>query len=428
MSFYDETETRSRDERAADLAKALSRAVDDAKHTPGMARALREIEPEDITSLADLTRLPVMQRADLAEAQARRPPFGGMTTRRPTEFDHLFMSGTTYGPGRLESDWWRMGRFMHASDVANDDVMLNSFSYHLSPWGMMFESGARAVGAVVLPAGPSQTDLQLRAARDVGATVYAGTPDFLRILLERAGQLGLTLDLARAVVANGALSPALRKLFRDHGIMARQCYAGADLGLLAYESEAMEGMIVDEGVILEIVRPGTGEPVPEGEIGEVLVTLLNPDYPMIRLATGDLSAVLPGESPCGRTNLRIRGLLGRVDQTSKINGIFIHPGQIAKLVARFPELEAARILIDRDSGVDRLTVQLETASTDPAPYDEAIFQALRLRGRILLVPPGSLPRDGKVIEDRREAEAPPDPASDTPRPPASPEAPAIPQG
>jgi len=404
MSSYDETETRTRDEREAGLTRALARAVDDAKHTPGMARALREIEPEDIASLADLTRLPVMQRADLTEAQARRPPFGGMTTRRPTEFDHVFLSGTTYGPGRLESDWWRMGRFMHASDVGNDDVMLNSFSYHLSPWGMMFESGARQVGAVVLPAGPGQTDLQLRAARDVGATVYAGTPDYLRTLLERAEQLAIGLEISRAVVANGTLAPSLRKQFRDRGIVARQCYAGADLGLLAYESEAMEGMIVDEGVILEIVRPGTGEPVAEGEIGEVLVTTLNPDYPMIRLATGDLSAVLPGESPCGRTNMRIRGVLGRVDQTSKINGIFIHPGQVAKLVARFPELSAARILIDREAGVDRMTVQLETAASDPAPYDEAIFQALRLRGEIALVPPGSLPRDGKVIEDRREAE------------------------
>lgn len=403
MSFYDETETRSADQRAADLARALSRAVDDAKHTPGMARALREIEPEDIASLADLTRLPVTRRADLAEAQSRRPPFGGMTTRRPTEFDHVFLSGQTYGPGRLEADWWRVGRFMHASDVANDDVILNSFSYHLSPWGMMFESGARAVGAVVLPAGPGQTDLQIRAARDVGATTYAGTPEFLKTLLERADQMAVPLSLARAVVANGALAPSLRKSFRDRGIMARQCYAGADLGLLAYESEAMEGMIVDEGVILEIVCPGTGEPVPEGEIGEVLVTVLNPDYPMIRLATGDLSAVLPGASPCGRTNMRIRGLLGRVDQTSKINGIFVHPGQIAKLVARFPELNAARILIDREDGVDHMTVQLETTASDPSPYDEAIFQALRLRGRVVLVPPGSLPGDGKVIEDRRTA-------------------------
>lgn len=407
MSFYDDTETRSRDEREANLTRQLSRAVDDAKHTPGMARALREIEPEDIRRLADLSRLPVTRRADLAEAQSRRPPFGGMTTRRVTEFDHVFATpGGLYAPGRLENDWWRLGRFLHASDVGYDDVMLNSFSYHLSPWGMMFELGARAVGAMVLPAGPGQEDRQLGAARDVGATVYAGPPDYLNALLARADALEVPLAIIRAVMADGALPPGLRKQYRDRGIMARLCYAAADLGLLAYESEAMEGMIVEERVILEIVRPGTGEPVPEGEIGEVVVTMLNPDYPMIRLATGDLSAVLPGESPCGRTNLRIRGLLGRVEQMARIGDSFIHPGQIAKLIARFPEITGARLLIEPAEGGDGVTLQLETAATDPAPYAAVILPALRLPGQVALLPPGSLSGEAVAIEDRRTASAP----------------------
>ena len=403
MSFYDDTETRSRDEREADLVRQLSRAVDDAKHTPGMARALREIEPEDIRTLADLARLPVTRRADLAEAQSRRPPFGGLTTRRVTEFDHVFAAPCgLYAPGRLESDWWRLGRFLHASDVGNDDVMLNSFSYHLSPWGMMFESGARAVGAMVLPAGQGEEDAQLRAARDVGATLYAGPPDYLARLLARADELSIQLPISRAVMADGALPAGLRKQYRDRGIMARLAYAAADLGLLAYESEAMEGMIVDERVILEIVCPGTGQPVAEGEIGEVLVTTLNPDYPMIRLATGDLSAVLPGESPCGRTNLRIRGLLGRVAQMARIGDAFIHPGQIAKLVARFPELTGARLLIETgEGGADRVTLQLETAATDPAPYAAAILPALRVTGQVALLPPGALAGEAVSIEDRR---------------------------
>lgn len=407
MSVYDDTETRSRDEREADLTRQLSRAVDDAKHTPGMARALREVEPEDIRRLSDLSRLPVTRRADLIEAQSRRPPFGGMTTRRVTEFEHVLIApGPVYAPGRQEHDWWRLGRFLHASDVGNDDVMLNSFSYHLSPWGMMFESGARAVGAMVLPAGPGQEDLQLRAARDVGATTYAGPPDYLNTLLARADALEIPLAITRAVMADGALPASLRKQYRDRGIMARLCYAAADLGLLAYESEAMEGMIVDERVILEIVRPGTGEPVAEGEIGEVLVTTLNPDYPMIRLATGDLSAVLPGESPCGRTNLRIRGLLGRVEQMARIGDTFIHPGQIAKLIARFPEITGARLLIEAgagDAGGDGVTLQLETAASDPAAYAAAILPALRLPGQVALVPPGSLTGEAVAIDDRRPA-------------------------
>lgn len=407
MTPYDDDEIRSQDEREADLARALSRAVDDAKHTPGMARSLRDIEPEDITSLADLARLPIIRRSDLAAAQEKRPPFTGLTTRRPNEFDHIFQSaGPIYAPGRVENDWWRLGRFLHASDVDSDDVIHNTFSYHLTPFGAMFESGARAVGAAVLPAGPGQTDLQIQAARDAGSTVYAGTATYLQTLLDRAAELDIALRIDRAVMTSGGLTGSLRKLYRDRGVMARQCYATGDLGLLAYESEAMEGMIVDEGVIIEIVHPDTGTPVAEGEMGEVLVTTLNPDYPLIRFATGDLSAFMPGPSPCGRTNLRIRGPLGKVDQTIRINGNFVHPGQMAKLIARFPEIDAAQFIIDQQDGQDRIRVQLQTTATDPTPYDEAIRQQLRLSAGIELVSPGTLPEEAPIIDDRRPVHSP----------------------
>lgn len=402
MSFFDEAETRPAEQREADLIRALSRAVDDAKRTPAMARPLRDIEAEDITSLAQLTSLPVTRKADIIEAQGKRPPFGGFTTRRTTEFDHIFQSpGPVYEPGRIESDWWRLGRFMHASDVGYDDIVHNCFSYHLTPAGMMFESGARAVGAVVLPAGTGQTDQQIRAAMDVGSTVYAGTPDYLKVLLDRAEELGVKLGMERAVISGGSLLPALRKHYAEYGIVARQCYTTSELGLVAYESEAIEGLIVDEGVILEIVRPGTGDPVEQGEIGEVLVTTLNPDYPLIRYATGDLSAVMAGESPCGRTNMRIRGWLGRVDQTSRIRGMFVRPEQVTGFLLKHPEISRARIIVERDGDNDVVNVLLEAEGGDPVHYEHAIHDAIRLKGNVKLVSKGSLPDDGRLIEDRR---------------------------
>jgi phenylacetate-CoA ligase len=266
---------------------------------------------------------------------------------------------------------------------------------------MIFESGARAVGATVLPAGTGQTELQARAARDVGTTAYAGTPDFLKVILDKAEEMGFALAIAKAVVSGGALFPSLRKEYADRGIATLQCYATADLGLIAYESSAMEGMIVDEGVIVEIVRPGTGDPVPEGEVGEVVVTTLNPDYPLVRFATGDLSAVLPGRSPCGRTNMRIKGWMGRADQTTKIKGMFVRPEQVAELVARHGEVARARVVATRDGEMDVMTVQLETEARDPAPYERSIAEVLKLKGRVELLSHGSLPNDGKVIDDRR---------------------------
>ena len=367
-----------------------------------MARALRDIDPEAIRTRADLATLPVMRKAELSEAQKKKPPFGGYATRKPHEFDHIFQSpGPIYEPGRVEGDWWRLGRFLCAAGVTSSDVVHNCFAYHLTPAGMMFESGARAVGAAVLPAGTGQTELQVRAAVDIGTTVYAGTPDFLKLILDRAEEMGEALVFTRAVVGGGALFPSLRQAYAACGIETYECYATADLGSIAYESEAHEGMIVDEGVIVEIVRPGTGDPVAEGEVGEVVVTTLNSDYPLIRFATGDLSAVMPGMSPCGRTNMRIRGWMGRADQTTKIKGMFVRPEQVAALVARHPEIARARVIADRAGDMDVMTVQVESPSGNAAMYEGSVLEALKLKGRVELVAPGSLPNDGKVIEDRR---------------------------
>lgn len=403
--YYDELEIRDPEARIADLAEALPAVIARAKTAPALARLLRGIDAEDVTDRAALAQLPVIRKAELSEAQKKNPPFGGFTTRLASEFDLIFQSpGPIYEPGRREQDWWRLGRFLHASGVGLGDIVQNCFSYHLTPAGMMFDSGARAVDAAVLPAGTGQTDLQVQAAMDIGSTCYAGTPDFLKVILDRADEMGASLSITKAVVGGGALFPSLRQAYEDRGIATRQCYATADLGNIAYESEALDGMIVDEGVIVEIVRPGTGDPVPDGEVGEVLVTTFNPDYPLIRFATGDLSAVMPGISACGRTNMRIKGWLGRADQTTKIKGMFIRPEQVAALVDRHPEIARARVLAEREGDRDVMTVQIETSTTDAEPYALSVQELLKLKGKIDLLPVGGLPNDGKVIEDRRKYE------------------------
>lgn len=400
--FYDELETRDAEARADALAEGLPAAISRAKTAPALARLLRDVEPREITSREALARLPVIRKAELSEAQRKNPPFGGYATRPPSEFDHIFQSpGPIYEPGIRDGDWWRLGRFLHASGVGRGDIVQNCFGYHLTPAGMMFESGARAVDAAVLPAGTGQTDLQVRAAVDIGSTCYAGTPDFLKVILDRADELGEVLKLDKAVVGGGALFPSLRQLYADRGIVTRQCYATADLGNIAYESDALEGLIVDEGVIVEIVRPGTGDPVPEGEVGEVLVTSLNPDYPLIRFATGDLSAVMEGQSPCGRTNMRIKGWMGRADQTTKIKGMFVRPEQVAALVSRHPEVVRARVIADREGEMDVMVVQFESTADSSEAYAASVADTLKMKGRVEIVAPGTLPNDGKVIEDRR---------------------------
>lgn len=403
-AHYDDLETRSADERAASLAECLPAQVGAAKALPGYRTALDGFDPAEITTRAALARLPVLRKSALTSAQTPGNPLGGYTGPL-TDFAHVFQSpGPIYEPGQVSHDWWRVGRFLHAAGIGAGDIVQNCFGYHLTPAGMIFESGARAVGATVLPAGTGQTELQARAARDIGTTAYAGTPDFLKVILDKADELGFALNIAKATVSGGALFPSLRQEYRDRGIDTLQCYATADLGLVAYESPAMEGLIVDEGTIVEIVRPGTGDPVPDGEVGEVVVTTLNPDYPLIRFATGDLSAILPGESPCGRTNVRIKGWMGRADQTTKIKGMFVRPEQVAELVARHREVAKARVVATRDGEMDIMTVQIETEARDPGAYEASVAEVLKLRGRVELVSPGALPNDGKVIDDRRTYE------------------------
>jgi len=406
--YFDTLETRSGDERAAALARDLPLQVAAAQALPGYAATLAGVDPSEVTSAAALAVLPVLRKADLVARQKDAAPFGGLTTLAPSAFAHVFQSpGPIYEPGGTGHDWWRMGRFLHACGIGKGDIVQNCFGYHLTPAGMIFENGARAVGAAVLPAGTGQTELQARAAHDIGTTAYAGTPDYLKVILDKAEELGLPLKITRAAVGGGALFPSLRREYADRGISCLQCYATADLGNIAYESEAMEGMIVDEGVIVEIVTPGTGTPVAPGEVGEVVVTSLNPDYPLIRFATGDLSAVMEGESPCGRTNLRIRGWMGRADQTTKIKGMFVRPEQVAELVARHDEISKARVIADREGEMDIMIVRMESdgsldsGSGGDERYMSSVVEALKMKGRIEIVPKGSLPNDGKVIEDLR---------------------------
>ena len=399
---FDDLETRSADQRAADLAKALPQQIARAQGLPGYGDTLKGVDASQITSAAALADLPVLRKSELGKAQAAQAPFGGFTTKPVTEFSHVFQSpGPIYEPSSNDPDWWRMGRFLHAAGIGAGDVVHNCFGYHLTPAGMIFESGARAVGATVLPAGTGQTELQVTAARDVGSTAYAGTPDYLKVILEKADAMGVELKLTKAAVGGGALFPSLRAFYQERGITCLQSYATADLGNIAYESPAMEGLIVDEQVIVEIVTPGTGIPVAPGEVGEVVVTTLNPDYPLIRFATGDLSAVLEGESPCGRTNMRIKGWMGRADQTTKIKGMFVRPEQVAALVAQHEEIEKARVIASREGEADVMTVQIETAGVDKDAYARSVADLLKLKGRVELVAPGSLPRDGLVIEDTR---------------------------
>jgi phenylacetate-CoA ligase len=402
MTYFDTLETRSAEQRAEAIAAELPRQIAAAKALPGFAESLADVDPAAIQSVADLARLPVLRKSDLGAAQKAKPPFGGLTTLPTAGFAHIFQSpGPIYEPGGVGHDWWRMGRFLHAAGVGKGDIVQNCFGYHLTPAGMIFENGARAVGAAVLPAGTGQTELQVQAAHDIGCTVYAGTPDYLKIILDKADEMGLPLKFMRAVVGGGALFPSLRQEYADRGIACLQNYATADLGNIAYESDAMEGMIVDEGVIVEIVTPGTGDPVEPGQVGEVVVTTLNPDYPLIRFATGDMSAVLPGTSPCGRTNMRIKGWMGRADQTTKIKGMFVRPEQVAQLVARHAEIKRARVLAQRDGEMDVMVVQVESDGGDSAAYEKSVADLLKMKGRVEVLPVGSLPNDGKVIEDQR---------------------------
>ncbi len=403
MSFFDDLETRSADQRANDLAMALPAQIANAQNLGGNADALGAVDASAIQTIEDLAQLPVLRKSDLVQAQSENGPLGGYGALNTHEFAHIFQSpGPIYEPGGVGHDWWRIGRFLNAVGIGAGDIVQNCFGYHLTPAGMIFENGARAVNAAVVPAGVGQTELQVRAASDIGTTAYAGTPDYLKVILDKADELGVKLGIIKAAVGGGALFPSLRQEYADRGVLCLQNYATADLGNVAYESQAMDGMIVDEGVIVEIVTPGTGNPVAVGEVGEVVVTTLNRDYPLVRFATGDLSAVMVGQSPCGRTNMRIKGWMGRADQTTKIKGMFVRPEQVADLVAKNDEIDRARVIAIRDGEMDGMIVQLETSATDSARYEASVMDCLKLRGRIELVVPGGLPRDGLVIEDQRK--------------------------
>jgi len=404
-SYFDDLETRSIEARAEDMAAALPPLILHAQeNVPGYADSLNGVEAGRITDAASLASLPVLRKGRMMHKPGEPLPLKDFIGREMADIDHVFQSpGPIYEPGMRSRDWWRFGRFLHALGVGPGHIVQNCFAYHFTPAGMMFESAAHAVGATVFPAGTGQTEMQATAMSNLGVSAYAGTPDYLKAILEKGAEMGLDMSkVSKAAVSGGPLFPALREEYTNRGITCLQCYGTADVGHIAYESEAMEGMIVDEGVIVEIVTPGTGNPVPTGEIGEVLVTSLNPDFPMIRLATGDLSAVLPGESPCGRTNLRIVGWRGRADQATKVKGMFVRPEQVALLVARYDTISKARVTVSHDGSSDQMHIQFESTESDIAGIDEAIRDVLKLRGTVEWCMPGSLPNDGKVIDDRRE--------------------------
>jgi len=406
---YDDLETRIPVEREASLFECLRAQLAQAMaKAPGLAAHLAGVDPAAIDGREALARLPVLRKSALAGMQKKDPPFGGLTTRPAGAFDNVFQSpGPIYEPGLTSApDWWRLARSLHAAGFLKGDIVHNSFAYHLTPAGHMMESAARAIGCAVLAGGVGNSEAQANAAADVGVTGYIGTPDFLKVMLDKAAETGRDLSrVKRALVSGGPLFPSLRQEYRNRGISCLQCYATADVGLIAYETEAMEGMVVDEGAIVEIVRPGTGDPVAEGEVGEVVVTVLNPDYPLVRFATGDLSAVLPGASPCGRTNMRIRGWMGRADQTTKVKGMFVRPEQIAEIVSRHAEVLRARLTVTRAGEQDAMMLAIEAQAPSAelaAAVRETMQAVLKLRGEVEADVPGSLPNDGKVIDDIRK--------------------------
>ena len=408
--FYDSLETRSNDERATAQLAALRAQLSHVKNsTSAYADALAQVDAESINDLESFATLPLTRKSELLALQGERRPFGGYTADNSAQLTHVFASpGPIYEPGFAVADFWRFGRSLYASGFRRGDLVHNCFSYHFTPAGQMFDSAAQALGCVVIPAGVGQTELQVQTISDLSPSAYVGTPSFLKIILEQADELGSDVSsLNKALVSGEALPAPLRSGFVERGVRVQQCYGTADLGLIAYESSAQEGLIIDEGVYLEIVRPGSGDPVGEGEVGEVVVTNLGLEYPLLRFATGDLSAYLPGSSPCGRTNQRIRGWMGRADQTAKVRGMFIHPQQVDRVVKRHAEIGKARLLIDWVDQTDRITLQCECGAGDAAlgaAIADSIRSICKLRGEVEFVAAGSLPNDGKVIDDIRQYE------------------------
>ncbi|MGB5705589.1 MAG: AMP-binding protein [Arenicellales bacterium] len=406
--YYDERETRLDEKRTTELtADIISQLVHAKSNAPAYNHLYADITVEEFTSLDDLIKLPVTRKSALVELLAESPPFGGYAAFKQGELKYVFSSpGPIYEPQTHRADYWRFARFLYATGIRAGDLLINSFSYHMTPAGAMFDSACHALGAAVFPGGVGQTEQQLDAIAALKPVGYSGTPSFLKILLEKAEELRKDISsINKAMVSGEAFPPSTRKLLAEKGIHALQCYGTADLGLIAYESCTDSGLIVDEDVYIEIVRPGTGERVPDGEVGEVVVTTLNPDYPLIRFATGDLSAMLAGESPCGRTNKRIAGWMGRADQTAKVKGMFIHPEQIQQIVHKHPEIARARLMVEWVDQKDAMTLRCESDQSDEHLIEQ-IGQSVRdfckVGGNVELVERGSLPNDGIVIEDIRK--------------------------
>jgi len=404
--FYDSLETRDPELRESVQLTALGDAVTRALAAPGWAKHLAGNDPAAVTSRAALAKLPLLRKSDLVELQKAAPPFGGFNVTPPGRMRRLMMSpGPIFEPQGSGEDHYGAARALFAAGFRAGDIVHNSFSYHLTPGAFILEVGLHALGCAVVPGGVGNTEMQVEAIAQLKPAGYTGTPDFLKVLLDAAQKAGRDVaSLARALVSGAALPPSLRAELDGRGVATLQCYAIAEVGVLAYETPAREGLIVNEHVIVEIVRPGTGDPVADGEVGEVVVTSFDADYPMIRLATGDLSAVLPGRSPCGRTNMRIKGWMGRADQTTKVKGMFVHPGQVAEVARRHPELGRARLAVTRTAEQDTMTLSAECGAP-AAGLAEAVAATLqsltKVRGEVKLVAPGTLPNDGKVIVDER---------------------------
>lgn len=410
VSFFDELETRSPEIREKALMEQLSQQVVNATlRTEYYSKVFDNIDPNSVNSREALATLPVTRKSDLMSLQKNQSPFGGLTTLRAGEMARIFVSpGPIYDPESRVKDYWRFARPLFAAGFRQGQIIHNAFSYHFTPAASMVEGGAAALGCAVIPAGVGQTEMQAQTIAALRPNGYVGTPSFLKIILEKGDELGLDLSsLKQGIVSAEPFPPSLQREFKARGMDVFECYATADLGMIAYQTAAREGLIVEEGVIVEIVRPGTGDPVEPGEVGEVVVTTLNEAYPLIRFATGDLSAVMPGISPCGRTNLRIKGWMGRADQTTKVKGMFVHPSQVAEVLRRHPGVIKGRLVVDNEGGRDRMRLNCEVMASE-AGLTEAIIDTIqsvcKLRGEVVFVEPGKLPNDGKVIDDVRSYE------------------------
>ncbi len=404
-SHYDSLETREPATRERETLAPLLALIARAMTAPGWAKHLAGLDPKTVTSRAVLAGLPLLRKSDLPRLQAETPPFGGFNVTPPGKAKRLLMSpGPIFEPEGHEKDFAGVARAMFAAGFREGQIVLNCFSYHLTPGAWMFESATEALGCAVIPGGVGNTEQQVEAIARLRPDGYTGTPDFLKVLLDTAQASGKDASsIKRGLVSGAALPASLRQELSSRGVEVLQCYAIAETGVIAYETPAREGLVVNENIIVEIVRPGTGDPVPEGDVGEVVVTSFNPDYPMIRLATGDLSAVLPGRSPCGRTNTRIKGWMGRADQTTKVKGMFVRPEQIAELARRHPELARVRLVVTREAEQDAMTLHAESGSGEGlADAVAATLQSVtKLKGAVKIVAPGSLPNDGKIIADER---------------------------